>query len=187
VSVALFAKRFDDPIERIYLNTSGSRIVSFANAASALSYGVELELRKSLGMLGAWGESFTVLANATLVESTVETVGEDADRAMVGQSPYVLNAGLAYATADGGTSATAYYNVFGRRITSAGAGAFPDVYERPRHVMDLSLRRRLGGRLSFKLDAENLLDARHELTQGGVVRESYRTGRSFSFGVSWRR
>lgn len=187
VSVSLFAKRFDDPIERIYLNTSGSRIVSFANAASALNYGVELELRKSLGMLGAWGESFTVLTNATLVESTVKTVGEDADRAMVGQSPYVVNAGLAYATADGGTTATVYYNVFGRRITSAGAGAFPDVYERPRHVMDLSLRRRLGERLSFKLDAENLLDARHELTQGGVVRESYRTGRSFSFGLSWRR
>jgi outer membrane receptor protein involved in Fe transport len=184
--VALFAKRFDDPIERIYLNTSGSRIVSFANAERALNYGVELELRKSLGMLGGWGESLTVLTNATLVESDVRTVGEDADRPMVGQSPYVLNAGLSYAPASGRTSATVLYNVFGRRITSAGAGAFPDVYERPRNVLDLSLRQQLGDRFSLKLDAENLLDARTELTQGGVVRERYRTGRSFSLGVTWR-
>jgi outer membrane receptor for ferrienterochelin and colicin len=186
VSVAVFGKRFDHPIERIYLNTSGSRIVSFANAESALNYGVELELRKSLAVLGGWGESFSVTTNATVVRSEVRTVGEDADRAMVGQSPYVVNAGLAYATADGGTAASVLYNVFGRRITSAGAGAFPDVYEQPRHVLDLSLRRRMGGRLSFKLDAENLLNARHELVQGGVVRETYRTGRAFSFGVTWR-
>lgn len=186
VSVALFAKRFDDPIERIYLNTSGSRIVSFANAERALNYGVELELRKSLGMLGGLGESLTLLTNATVVRSDVRTVGEDADRAMVGQSPYVVNAGFAYAPADGRTSATVLYNVFGRRITSAGAGAFPDVYEVPRHVLDFSLRQRLGERFSVKLDAENLLDARTEFTQGGVVRQSYRTGRAFSLGVSWR-
>jgi len=186
VSLAVFAKRFDDPIERVYLSTSGTRIVTFTNAESATNYGVELELRKTLGMLGGWGESFTVLTNATLVESNVNTVGENDDRAMVGQSPYVVNAGLGYATADGATSANVLYNVFGRRITSAGQGGFPDVYEQPRNVLDLSLRQRLGERVSFKLDAENLLDARTELTQGGVVRNSYRTGRSFSLGVSWR-
>ncbi|HVH13297.1 MAG TPA: TonB-dependent receptor, partial [Longimicrobium sp.] len=73
VSVALFAKRFEDPIERIYLNTSGSRIVTFANAESAFNYGVELELRTSLGMLGGWGESLSLLTNATLVQSDVQT------------------------------------------------------------------------------------------------------------------
>jgi outer membrane receptor protein involved in Fe transport len=35
VSVALFAKDFEDPIERVYLGTSGTRIVTFANAESA--------------------------------------------------------------------------------------------------------------------------------------------------------
>ncbi|HEX2208209.1 MAG TPA: TonB-dependent receptor, partial [Longimicrobium sp.] len=187
VSVGVFAKNFDGPIERIYLPTSGSRIVSFANAESALNYGVELEIRKSLGMLGAAGESFQVITNATLVRSDVEVVGEDENRAMVGQSPYVVNAGLAWSPADGRTSATVLYNLFGRRITSAGAGVLPDVYEQPRGVLDLSLRHAWNDRLSVKVDAENLLDADYEFMQGGVVRESYRTGRSVSFGLSWRR
>jgi outer membrane receptor for ferrienterochelin and colicin len=187
VSVGVFAKRFDGPIERIYLPTSGSRIVSFANAETALNYGVEFELRKSLGVLGAAGESFQVIANATLVRSDVEVVGEDENRPMVGQSPYVVNAGLAWSPADGRTSATVLYNVFGRRITSAGAGVLPDVYEESRGILDLSLRHSLNDRFSFKLDAENLLDADYEFTQGSVVRESYRTGRSVSFGVTWRR
>jgi outer membrane receptor for ferrienterochelin and colicin len=187
VSVGVFAKRFDGPIERIYLPTSGSRIVSFANAERAVNYGLEVELRKSLGMLGAAGESFSVITNATLVRSDVRVVGEDADRPMVGQSPYVVNAGLAWSPADGRTSATVLYNLFGRRITSAGAGVLPDVYEQPRGVLDFSLRHGWSDRFSFKLDAENLLDARYELLQGGVVRESYRTGRSVSFGITWRR
>ena len=187
VSVGVFAKRFDGPIERIYLPTSGSRIVSFANAERAVNYGVELELRKALGMLGAAGESWSVITNATLVRSDVQVVGEDADRPMVGQSPYVVNAGLAWSPADGRTSATVLYNLFGRRITSAGAGVLPDVYEQPRGVLDFSLRHGWTDRLSLKLDAENLLDAEYEFLQGGVVRESYRTGRSVSFGLTWRR
>ena len=186
VSLGVFAKRFDAPIERIYLPTSGTRIVSFTNAERALNYGVELEVRSSLGVLGAAGESFSVITNATLVRSEVKVVGEDADRPMVGQSPYVVNAGLAWSPADGRTSATVLYNVFGRRIPSAGAGVLPDVYEQPRGVLDFSLRHGWNDRFSLKLDAENLLDARYELRQGGVVRESYRTGRSVSFGVTWR-
>jgi outer membrane receptor for ferrienterochelin and colicin len=187
VSVGVFAKQFDGPIERIYLPTSGSRIVSFANAESAFNYGLELELRKSLSMLGTVGESFSVITNATFVRSDVKVVGEDADRPMVGQSPYVINAGLAWAPSSGRSSATVFYNLFGRRITSAGAGVLPDVYEQPRGVLDFSLRHGWNDRVSFKLDAENLLDADYEFSQGGVVRESYRTGRSVSLGVSWRR
>jgi hypothetical protein len=187
VSVGVFAKRFDGPIERIYLPTSGSRIVTFANAESAFNYGVELELRKSLGMLGGAGASWSVITNATLVRSDVKTVGEDANRPMVGQSPYVVNAGLAWSPSDGRTSAQVLYNLFGRRITSAGAGVLPDVYEQPRGVLDFSLRHGWNDRFSLKVDAENLLDAEYEYNQGGVVRESYRTGRSVSFGISWNR
>lgn len=186
VSVGVFAKRFDDPIERVYIQTSGNRVVTFTNAEQATNYGVELELRKSLAFAGTFGESFSVTTNATFVHSDVEVVNEDADRPMVGQSPYVVNAGLAYSPASGRTTATVLYNVFGRRITSAGLGNFPDVYEQPRGVLDLSLRQDLSDRMSLKVDAENLLDAAYEYRQGGVTRERYRSGRSISFGVTWR-
>jgi hypothetical protein len=52
VSVGLFYKHFNDPIEQVYLGTSGTRIISYLNAESARNIGVELELRKNLGMLG---------------------------------------------------------------------------------------------------------------------------------------
>ena len=46
LSVALFAKRFDAPIERVYLATSGTPIVTFVNARAARNYGVEVEARR---------------------------------------------------------------------------------------------------------------------------------------------
>jgi TonB-dependent receptor len=191
VSVALFGKRFKDPIERVNLATSGSRLVTFVNAQGADNYGVELELRKRMGTLAQALEPWTVFANATLMESTID-IGSDIssqtnpERAMVGQAPYVVNTGLTWAIPSGRTSATLLYNVVGRRIVSAGALPLPDVYEEARNVFDLSLRMALTQGISVKLDARNLLDAPFEQTQGSVTREYYRTGRALSLGLSWR-
>ena len=62
---------------------------------------------------------------------------------MVGQSEYVVNGGLTFAT-DGGFSATALYNVVGRRILEAGTGGLPDAYEEARHLVDVALQIPLG-------------------------------------------
>src|SRR5690606_4649024 len=48
LSIAVFGKRFDKPIEQVFLGTSGTRMLSYANAREAVNYGVELEARKSL-------------------------------------------------------------------------------------------------------------------------------------------
>ncbi len=53
-------------------------------------------------------------------------------------------------------------------------------------MLDVSLRLALTSAMSAKLDAKNLLDSAYEQTQGSVTREYYRTGRAFSFGLSWR-
>jgi outer membrane receptor protein involved in Fe transport len=79
------------------------------------------------------------------------------------------------------------FNIVGRKITSAGELPLPDVYEQARGVLDMSIRAPLRGGISLKLDAKNLLDQDYELLQGTVVREKYRTGRSFTFGMSWTR
>jgi hypothetical protein len=105
---------------------------------------------------------------------------------MVGQAPYVANVGLTWAPEWRGSSATMLYNVVGERIMSAGQVPLPDVVEQPRHVLDFALRTSLVGSVSLKLDAKNLLEAPYELVQGDVLRESYRAGRSYSVGVSWR-
>ena len=186
-SVALFAKFFRDPIERVYLGTSGTRVVTFMNADRASNYGVEIEARKNIN-------AFTAFTNVTLMKSRI-TIGDQEsgasrisdERAMVGQSPYVVNAGLTFAPEASSFNATVLYNVHGKRIVNAAEMPLPDVYEMPRHSIDVALRFPFIAGLSAKLDLKNVLDQPYEILQGETVRESYKTGRVFSLGVTWRR
>ena len=191
VSVAWFAKRFTDPIERIEVASSGTSQFSWANAERAQNYGLELELRKSLAVVHRALAPITLFTNATVMRSEIRTgnVVNSASRrtrAMVGQAPYVLNAGATYASLDERLSVTALYNRVGKRIHTVGASPKPDVFEQPRDVVDISLRFPVAGRLSGRADARNLLDAPFVLRQGTVDREYYRAGRVLSAGLSWR-
>ena len=195
LSIGVFAKRFDAPIERVYLSQSGSRVVRYVNADEATNYGLEVEVRKDLGALADRLAPFAGFVNATLMRSDVSIgairiggvdVPVNDARAMVGQAPYVVNAGLTYTSSGGGTSATVLYNVVGERVVNAAEAGLPDVVERPRHAFDLSVRLPLFEAVSAKLDAKNLLDAPYEVRQGSVTRERYRTGRVLSVGLTWR-
>ena len=196
-SVALFAKRFQDPIERVDQATGGPQIITYANARSAINYGVELEARKGLGGWYAALNPFSVFTNVTVMTSNID-IGEGpiagnttSDRPMVGQAPYVVNAGATYAR-ESGMSATVLYNVVGKRIDAAGSGVLGDIYEMPRNIVDLSLRLPIFNNVNARLDARNLLNAEYRWEQGleggagTLMRERYRAGRVFSAGLSWR-
>jgi outer membrane receptor for ferrienterochelin and colicin len=193
LSVGLFAKRFDQPIERILVGTTGATTASFVNTEGAQNYGVEFELRKNLGtLLGSAFLPFSVTANVTLMRSEI-TIGADSitnltnpDRPMVGQSPYVVNLGLGFTSPAGRLTATALYNVTGRRIVEVGTLPLPDAYEEARQVLDLAVRYDVSRAVGLKLDVRNLLDAPYEFTQGTVVRHRYTVGRSVSLGASWQ-
>ena len=191
LSLGAFAKQFDAPIERVYRSTSGTSVVTFVNADAADNLGVEIEARKRLGFIAEPLESLTMFTNVTLMRSRIDIASSassqtNTERRMVGQAPYVANLGVTWAPEWRGTSATMLYNVVGERIVSAGEVPLPDVIEQPRHMLDLSLRTTVLGSVSLKLDAKNLLDAPYELVQGDVTRESYRSGRSYSVGLSWK-
>ncbi len=192
LSVGVFAKRFDRPIERLEQATSGAYQARFQNALSATNLGVELEARKQLGFLGSWGQAFTGFSNLTLMQSSVEldpTGGltvTDQSRRLVGQAPYVINAGVTYSNLSGSTNATLLYNVVGERITAAGVVPLPNIVEKPRQLVDLSFRFPVRGNLSARLDARNLLDARYRFMQGNLEREGWNAGRTVSMGLSWR-
>ncbi|MFN8665663.1 MAG: TonB-dependent receptor [Gemmatimonadaceae bacterium] len=192
VSVSLFAKQFSDPIERVYKSAGAQRFLAYVNAEKATNYGVELEVRKSLGMFAQALRPLTAFTNLTVMSSTI-TLGDSArqastnpSRAMVGQAPYVLNAGLTYASTTGATSATLLFNRVGERIDAAGDQPLPDVKDLARNVLDLSLRFPIVGSLSGKFDARNLLDAPYQTVQGTVVREYWRTGRTIQLGFQFR-
>jgi outer membrane receptor protein involved in Fe transport len=191
LSVALFVKRFKDPIERVFVNQTGALANSFVNAEKADNYGVELELRKSLEFVTPGLAPLALFANTTLMQSRITPGNTDISsltsthRPMVGQAEYVVNGGVTYA-GTGGLSATALYNVVGPRIVEAGALPFPDAYEQARHVIDFSLQIPVMHSTSLRVDAKNLLDSPYRVLQGGVTRMEYRAGRVFSLGASWQ-
>ncbi len=188
ISFGVFGKWFDNPIEQRFLARSGTNTRTFENADSATNYGAELEVDAGLHRLHPGLEPFSVFTNVTVMRSRVRTGREgDADRAMVGQAPYVANAGVTYAESDDGLSASLLFNVVGKRIMNARASGSQvrNVVERPRNLLDLSIRFPLPGNASGKLDLKNVLDAPHEVVQGPIVREFHHSGRSLSAGVSW--
>jgi len=194
VSVALFAKHFTNPIERVFGSGSGgTSYVFFTNAQAADNYGFELELRKRLGMLGSIFEPFSAFANATVMKSEIELApnttasATNFNRRMVGQAPYVINTGVTYVSRGGGTSATVLFNRVGERIAAAGASPLPDVVDLSRNVLDFSVRSLLLNGTTLRFDLKNLLDAPYETTQGSVVRERYHAGRIVQLGLQLNR
>jgi TonB-dependent receptor len=190
VSLGVFAKRFDHPIEMVIVAQTGASALSFVNAQTASNLGVEIEVRRNLSLLSPDLLPFTVFVNTTLMRSRIRP-GNDSiasntspNRPMMGQAAYVVNAGLTYATPNGRLSATALYNVVGRRIAEVGQQPLPDAYELPRHVVDATVRAQLASRLAVKLDTKNLLDAPDRVVQGSVTRLRYRAGRAFTLGVT---
>jgi hypothetical protein len=190
VSVALFGKTFTGPIERRLIQSGTTVTTSWFNADGADNYGVELEFQRQLDViapvLAPWALSFnaTIMRSSVRVDTTKENT--NADRAMVGQAPYVVNVGLSYGSAGGGFSATALYNVVGRRIYEAAVRGQPDAVEHPRHVVDLAVRAGLSSTMSMKLDLKNLLDEPYRITQGAVTRHRYTVGRTVAVGLNWQ-
>lgn len=167
VSLGVFYKRFENPIEWTYTDAGGSYIYSFRNALSADLYGVELDIKKDLAFMGL--RNFSLAFNASWIKSDVHfpTGDIEHDRPMQGQSPYLINAGLFYRNDRIGFSAAVLYNRIGKRIVGIGRTAdsqgntqnntIPDIYEMPRNAVDITLSQRISKVFEIKLSGRDLL------------------------------
>ncbi|RXK83495.1 TonB-dependent receptor [Filimonas effusa] len=164
VTVGVFVKYFDKPIEMQYDLGQGSPTYSFWNAKSALNYGAELDLRKRLDFISEKLQEFTFFTNLAYIKSKITIpdgyLGEE-ERPMQGQSPYVINAGLQYDHELSGTNATILFNVIGRRISQVGNVNVPQMWEHPRPLLDLQVSQRLSQRASLKLSVTDILNKRN--------------------------
>lgn len=197
-TIAAFYKDFTNPIEMVSIG-AGS-LYSFDNAMGATNYGIELELKKSLNFIGL--NNFSVNLNSSFIKSSVEFADTESERtrALQGQSPYVVNAGLYYQNDELGISSNVMYNVMGERILIAaqlnqGVVLIPDIYEMPRHVVDFSFSKKIGQQLELKFGVKDILAQEHRTQQsydngtGGTVTLSnkiYNTGRTVSLGANWK-
>ncbi len=165
VAVSPFYKRFQNPIEQIIDPNQGSAFnnySSFQNAESAFTYGVELEYRQSFAFLqNKYLNPLKASFNLALIESQVNLSTVSGviveNRPLQGQSPFIINTGFYYDLDKMGLSVSAIYNRIGRRIWRVGAGAYPDIYEHPRDVIDLQIRKNLGKQFEASVNWSDIL------------------------------
>jgi outer membrane receptor protein involved in Fe transport len=169
----VFYKNFENPIESIYQEGSGgSSLFSFQNAAKATAFGLEIEGRKKLN------KRFTLQANGSYINSKVEDENIGVSRALQGQSPYLINAGLLYDVVEKGFNMTALVNQVGKRIylvgdIQAGAGS-PDVYENPRALVDFQISKKFSNnKAEIKLTISDLLNQRQIFYQNNTSNTNY--------------
>ena len=168
VSVALFYKYFDAPIEWTYTLSGGNRMIySYMNADHANSYGVELDIKKDLSFIGL--PDFSWSFNGAIIKSRVNFNGSAnmENRPMQGQSPYLVNTGIFYKNDKQQLDIALLYNRIGKRIIGVGRSEgttsgnetlrVPDSYEMPRDVLDLSLSKKFGTHWEIKANIRDLL------------------------------
>ena len=170
ISFGAFYKYFINPIETKVSPIGLSPQFTYSNADKAKNYGIEVELRKSLGVVGEkrFIDRLFIVANASLIHSRVDlgVVGsQERIRALQGQSPYVVNGGFYYTDDKSGLQFSALYNVFGKRIFMVGDDLFPSIYEMPRHVVDMTVSKQIGKRYTLKAGVSDLLNYRTRFVQ----------------------
>jgi TonB-dependent receptor len=172
LAFSFFYKNFDDPIEELLRSRGDSNYVTYANADGADLIGVELEARKNLDSFTSALKDFSVLANLTLVKSRVQLsevgISTNPSRPLSNQAPYIVNLALDYSLQATKTQARVLYNVNGPRIVTVGSDGLQDIYEKPRHLVDLTVVQGLGKNFELKANVQNLLNAPLRTTQRGV-------------------
>jgi outer membrane receptor protein involved in Fe transport len=178
-SVSLFYKKFNNPIEFTFASAgAGTRTFSYNNVASANNYGAEIELRKNFDFAGL--EDLVFFSNASFIRSNIDLSKGvsyyDSTRALQGQSPYIINAGLTYNITKLGLSTTLIYNVIGDRIAQVGTVGYGDIYERHRNLLDFSINKRLGDKGEIKLTWGDILRPEFVYYQDNNASHKYEAG-----------
>ena len=210
ISVAVFYKHFDSPIEWTYTVAGGTDLVySYKNALSADNYGLELDIRKSLDFIGLPYLSWSF--NGALIKSKVnfEAGAKEENRPMQGQSPYLVNTGFFYKNKQAALDVALLYNRIGKRIIGVGRSSgstgsddnarVPDSYEMPRNTFDFSLTKRFGDSWEIKFNIRDILAEKVQYKQFADVTQAdgstkeveqitrdYKPGRNFGLQVTYK-
>ena len=187
LSVALFYKDMDKPIERVVQAASGTAGNSrtFQNSDAAQLFGVEVDGRFEFLLGDGYDKTFFLAFNAALIESEV-TAQNQPTRALQGQPEYTANLIFGYDNIGGGQQLTVLLNQNGKSIADVGVSGQPDVFLEPRLDLNVVYRFNISDALTLKAKLENLLDDEVEYTQGGQIFQVYNRGPSVQIGLDWQ-
>ncbi|MBS1774430.1 MAG: TonB-dependent receptor [Bacteroidetes bacterium] len=210
IQAGVFYKDIKDPIQQVILNPEGTnRSFTFANMERAVSYGLELDVRKSLSFVDDWFKTnvfsnLSLVGNAAFIKSEMRPIATIlTDKSpMIGQSPYMYNAGLYYQNDSVGLQASVLYNVFGPRIAYLGQtkSNVGNIWELPFNSFDLIVSKKFFKYLTVSFGVQNLLDQKVRTAQDinadnkistsftdkanpDRLIMSYRPGRYYTIGV----
>ena len=188
ISIALFVKEIDQPLERSVNDGSGSNFgLTFRNNESATVEGIELDVNKTF--LDTSVHLLSVGGNLAFIESEIELdeVGQrlerDPKRDLQGQSPFLANLQIAHDYLPWRQKATLLVNFFDDRIDIVTRNQ-PVIEESGRLIVNFNYEKELFANSKLSLKIKNLLDEDVEYTQGGAVIESYKEGMALSLGYS---
>lgn len=180
LSISGYYKYFKNPIEQVV--SSGSvKNITFQNANSATTYGMELEARKNLGFMGenSFYKNLTAYVNTSVIFSTVNLnslVSEITSRALQGQSPYLINAGLLFNEPKSNLSFNILYNRIGERISEVGYQGYPDIYEKGRNMLDFQISKKLiNNKAELRLNLADVLNEKIYFYQNNNNKKTYQS------------
>lgn len=198
LSLSLFYKKFDSPIEEVFVPNSGgdNRIKTYQNAkGGANNYGIEIEARKNLGFISKTLKYFSFNTNISFINSKVDLSGigstvTNLERRLQGQSPYTINMGLYYDNSDLGTSVNLSYNRFGKRISEVGLEGLSDIEENGRDVVDISVIQKIFKNFEVKLSVKDILAQDYLFTQKvnnkDEMFKKFNAGTGYSLSLSFK-
>ncbi|GGH16156.1 TonB-dependent receptor [Mucilaginibacter phyllosphaerae] len=206
-SVSAFYKRFQNAIEPYIDDQNSSTTISYFNSKSAYVYGFELEARKALDFVNdsKFFKNTTAYANFSFNKSQVtnpDVVSAkderlEKKRPLVGQSPYVINAGISHTELDNKLSLNLLFNRLGKRIFYAGGQTYSSVYESPRNVLDFQVGYKvIKNRGEIKFSGSDILHNNYNFTyeldgkpyvpsgQGNIFR-NYNIGSNYALSFNY--
>ena len=199
-TIGVFYKYFKKPIEAYFNPLSGaaSSTYNFLNADEANSFGAEVEFRKKLDFNTAL-KNFTVQGNISYIYNRVSQIGNDAERPMQGQSPYLFNAAIQYDIEKYGINTTLLFNQIGRRIAFVGGSDQPAIWENPRPVLDFQIAKKvLKNKGEVKMNIADIINKNaifysdlnnnkkyDKVADAFAIKRKYGTNFSFTFGYNF--
>lgn len=196
ISVSAFAKAFTNHIEASF----GSGGISWNNVGASDVRGIEFEGRKLLfKSLEARCNVTFVKSNSQVVRSILDVVEgkklytpvDTINRPMYGQAPYIVNTILSYKADSIGMVVTVSYNLQGRRLVIAGIlKGDPDVYEMPRHLLDIKVSKKLSKRFTLSITVRDIINSpvrrAYLLPSGYSDFDNFRYGTNYLLSISYK-
>lgn len=194
ISMTLYYKYLDSPIERIQMLSGGTSVQhSFQNADNGMAAGVEFEIRKKIvKALNVSANVAYMYTDVILPEGGSYT---DTRRALQGASPWLANADISYTPSfrNGDNLALVLsYNYQGERIHAVGVSGLGNVIQDGLHTMDFIATYNIGEHCTLRLEIDNMFDStvsfRQEVPSQGtwIGVERYKPGVGAQIGFTYK-